>query len=98
MRIVRQYDINSDKFPARLDVLYGYKAIRPQLAMRQPVPRSLPHPTAPGSWLPRLPARRVRRVRRSALPSARAHLPQSSDLPRGQISRAVLLPAPSICS
>lgn len=35
MRIVRQYDINSDKFPARLDVLYGYKAIRPQLAMRQ---------------------------------------------------------------
>ena len=34
MRIVRQYDINSDKFPCRLDVLYGYKAIRPQLAVR----------------------------------------------------------------
>jgi hypothetical protein len=34
MRIVRQYDINSDKFPCRLDVLYGYKAIRPQLACR----------------------------------------------------------------
>ncbi len=34
MRIVRQYDINSDKFPARLDVLYGYKTIRPQLACR----------------------------------------------------------------
>ena len=34
MRIVRQYDINSDKFPCRLDVLYGYKTIRPQLACR----------------------------------------------------------------
>jgi hypothetical protein len=34
MRIVRAYDINNDKFPCRLDVLYGYKAIRPQLAVR----------------------------------------------------------------
>lgn len=34
MRIVRQYDINSDKYPCRLDVLYGYKTIRPQLACR----------------------------------------------------------------
>ena len=34
MRIVRQYDINNDLFPCRLDVLYGYKAIRPQLACR----------------------------------------------------------------
>lgn len=34
MRIVRQYDINSDKFPTRLDVLYGYKTLRPQLACR----------------------------------------------------------------
>lgn len=34
MRIVRQYDINNDTFPCRLDVLYGYKAIRPQLACR----------------------------------------------------------------
>ncbi|MBS0359825.1 MAG: hypothetical protein JSR98_00485 [Proteobacteria bacterium] len=34
MRIVRQYDINGDKFPCRLDVLYGYKTIRPQLACR----------------------------------------------------------------
>lgn len=34
MRIVRQYDINNDMFPCRLDVLYGYKAIRPQLACR----------------------------------------------------------------
>lgn len=34
MRIVRAYDINNDKFPCRLDVLYGYKTIRPQLAVR----------------------------------------------------------------
>jgi hypothetical protein len=34
MRIVRQYDINNDKFPARLDVLYGYKTLRAQLAAR----------------------------------------------------------------
>lgn len=34
MRIVRNYDINNDAFPCRLDVLYGYKAIRPQLACR----------------------------------------------------------------
>jgi hypothetical protein len=34
MRMVRQYDINNDKFPTRLDVLYGYKPLRPQLAVR----------------------------------------------------------------
>lgn len=34
MRVVRQYDINNDKFPARLDILYGYKTIREQLAVR----------------------------------------------------------------
>jgi hypothetical protein len=34
MRIVRQYDINADRFPTRLDVLYGYKTLRPQLACR----------------------------------------------------------------
>lgn len=34
MRTVRQYDINNDKFPCRVDVLYGYKTIRPQLACR----------------------------------------------------------------
>jgi len=34
MRIVRQYDIVNDKLPCRVDVLYGYKAIRPQLACR----------------------------------------------------------------
>lgn len=34
MRIVRNYDIVNDKFPCRLDVLYGFKTIRPQLAVR----------------------------------------------------------------
>lgn len=34
MRIVRQYDINNDKFPARLDVLYGYKTLRASQATR----------------------------------------------------------------
>jgi len=34
MRIVRQYDINNDKFPCRLDILYGYKTIRAELAAR----------------------------------------------------------------
>ena len=34
MRIVRNYDINNDQFPCRLDVLYGYKTIRPELACR----------------------------------------------------------------
>lgn len=34
LRIVRQYDINNDKFPCRLDVLYGYKTLRPQFACR----------------------------------------------------------------
>lgn len=34
LRVVRQYDINNDQFPCRLDVYYGYKTIRPQLACR----------------------------------------------------------------
>lgn len=34
LRIVSQYDIVNDKFPARTDILYGYKTIRPQLAVR----------------------------------------------------------------
>ena len=34
MRIVRDYDINNDKLPCRIDVLYGYKTIRPELATR----------------------------------------------------------------
>lgn len=34
MRIVRQYDINNDRMPCRVDVLYGYAAIRPSMATR----------------------------------------------------------------
>lgn len=34
MRVVRQYDINNDNLPCRIDVLYGYKTIRAQLAAR----------------------------------------------------------------
>ena len=34
MRMVRQYDINSDNFPVRFDVLYGWKTIYPELAVR----------------------------------------------------------------
>ncbi len=34
LRIVRQYDINNDKLPCRVDILYGYKTIRAQLAAR----------------------------------------------------------------
>lgn len=34
MRIVRQYDINNDAYPCRIDVLYGWKTLRPQLAAR----------------------------------------------------------------
>ena len=33
-RIVRAYDINNDNFVCRLDVLYGWKTIYPQLACR----------------------------------------------------------------
>lgn len=34
LRMVRQYDISNDQFPVRFDCLYGYKTIRPQLAVR----------------------------------------------------------------
>jgi len=34
LRIVRQYDINDDVMPTRVDILYGYGAIRPQMAAR----------------------------------------------------------------
>lgn len=34
MRLVRDYNIGTDQIACRLDVLYGYKAIRPQLAVR----------------------------------------------------------------
>ena len=34
LRIVRDYDINSDNLPCRIDVLYGYKTLRASLACR----------------------------------------------------------------
>lgn len=34
IRCVRQYDINNDSFPCRLDVLYGWATIRAELACR----------------------------------------------------------------
>ncbi len=34
MRVVRQYDINNDRMPCRIDVLYGYSVIRPQMGVR----------------------------------------------------------------
>lgn len=34
MRVVRQYAIATDTFPCRIDVLYGYKTLRAQLAAR----------------------------------------------------------------
>lgn len=35
MRIIRQYDINNDIFPARIDVLWGSELIRPELIVRE---------------------------------------------------------------
>jgi hypothetical protein len=34
LRVVRQYDINNDRMPCRIDVLYGFSVIRPQMACR----------------------------------------------------------------
>jgi hypothetical protein len=34
VRMVRAYDINSDQFPCRLDILYGWAVLRPELAAR----------------------------------------------------------------
>ena len=34
MRIVRDYSISADTFPCRIDILYGYKTIRPEIATR----------------------------------------------------------------
>lgn len=34
LRIVRAYDISSDQWPTRIDVLYGWAALRPELAVR----------------------------------------------------------------
>jgi hypothetical protein len=34
IRMVRAYDINNDRFPCRLDVLFGWKTLYPELACR----------------------------------------------------------------
>jgi len=34
LRIVRNYDIVNDKFPCRIDVLFGYKSVRPEWSCR----------------------------------------------------------------
>ena len=34
LRVVRQYDINNDRLPCRIDVLYGFSTIRPAMAVR----------------------------------------------------------------
>ena len=34
MRIVRDYSISADTFPCRIDILYGFKTVRPELAVR----------------------------------------------------------------
>jgi hypothetical protein len=34
LRVIRQYDINNDRMPCRIDVLYGFSTIRPQMACR----------------------------------------------------------------
>lgn len=36
MRILRQYDINSDIVPCRIDILFGNKCVRPEWACRVP--------------------------------------------------------------
>ena len=34
LRIVRQYDINNDRFPCSIVVMYGFSTVRPQIACR----------------------------------------------------------------
>ena len=34
LRVVRQYDINNDRMPCRVDVLYGFNVIRASMATR----------------------------------------------------------------
>jgi hypothetical protein len=34
LRIIRDYDINNDRMPCRIDVLYGFSTIRPPMACR----------------------------------------------------------------
>jgi len=34
LRLVRQYDINNDRLPCRVDVYYGWKMTRPEMSCR----------------------------------------------------------------
>ena len=34
LRLIRDYDINNDNLPCRVDILYGYKTLRPEFACR----------------------------------------------------------------
>ena len=34
LRLVRQYDVINDQFPCRLDVIFGYKCVKPEWAVR----------------------------------------------------------------
>lgn len=34
IRIIKDYDINNDRFPCRMDILYGIKTVRPELGVR----------------------------------------------------------------
>ena len=34
IRLIRAYDINLDRFPCRLDLLYGWATLYPELASR----------------------------------------------------------------
>ncbi len=34
IRFIRQYEVQADRFPARLDVLYGIGTLRPNFAVR----------------------------------------------------------------
>jgi hypothetical protein len=34
IRLVRAYDINTDRFPTRTDLLYGWQTLYPELACR----------------------------------------------------------------
>ena len=34
IRLVRAYDINTDRYPCRLDLLYGWTTLYPELACR----------------------------------------------------------------
>jgi hypothetical protein len=34
IRIIKDYDINNDRFPCRMDILYGIKTLRPELGVR----------------------------------------------------------------